>query len=635
MLERGEYRSSLRAMWLGQVIANWTGIRTEGARQAPPFFTDADWGTSPDGGPPIDFVLNQDPWRADDDTDVEYVYLHLLDSLGRTRLSPADIRTGWVAHINRFIWVSNERARQLMNRGVAPPATSLTVPNQFALFIDAQLTTEFFGALCPGMPERALEMADLPIRTTSTGYAAHASQFYVVLYSLATQVPAEVRAQGGREAAVWLVRSARAFIPDSSKSADAVDFVLADFLANPDPGNWERTRDLVADRYQINAAANGFVYRGWTESTVNFASGVIALLYGGLDFRRTVQIGTLSGWDSDNGTATMGGLLGLVHGYDALVASFPGHEFSDRFWISRTRDNLPDYLPHDAEAEDTFALMAERMLGIVDREVSTAGGRTGPWFWVLPPAVVYEGESRLAGSATHRLQRRSANNEVRARGGVVTAASSVAGANPPFPGVSAAARFADGYEHDFAGAEDYYSRRAYYSTQGAALTEPVMLAVNYSLPIEAEVVRFIEGDHSATGGWFTDLAVELLVGGQWIAPAGAWSGPIDPLTPYQILDFALSAPIAGVTGVRIRGSAGGSTPFITCCELDVLTTLAPQRRGGFDLNGDGVVDVQDAYLFEYMPVDVNGDGAITDDDRWLLHAAVRCGEREDMFGGRD
>lgn len=635
MLERGAYRSQLRAMWLGETIANWTGIRTEGARQAPPFFTDADWGTSPDGGPPIDFVLAQDPWSADDDTDVEYVYLHLLDSLGRNRLTPGEIRAGWTAHINRSIWVSNERARQLMNRGVEPPATSLTVPNQFALYIDAQLTTELFGALCPGMPERALEMADLPIRTTSTGYAAHAAQFYVVLYAFATQIPPETRERGGHESALWLVRSARAFIPDSSKTADACDFVLADFLSNPDINDWERTRDRVADRYQVNAAANGFVYRGWTESTVNFASGVVALLYGGLDFRRTVQIGTLSGWDSDNGTATMGGLLGLVHGYDALTAGFPGREFSDRFWISRTRDNLPDHLPLDPEAEDTFSRMADRMLAIVDREVSAAGGRTGPWFWVLPPAVVYEGESRLAGSATERLRRRSANNEVRARGGVVTGASSVTGSNPPFPGVAAAARFADGYEQDFGGAEDHYSRRAYYSTQGAEVSGPVVLTVTYSLPVEAEVVRFIEGDHIATGGWFSDATVEVLVGGRWISPAGAWSGPLDPQTPYQILDYSLESPIAGVEGVRLRGSAGGSTPFITCCELDVLTTLAPQRRGGFDLNGDGVVDVQDAYLFEHTPVDVDGDGAITDEDRRLLHAAVRYGEREDMLGGRD
>ena len=39
------------------------------------------------------------------------------------------------------------------------------------------MTTEFFGLLCPGMPERALRMGDLPIRTVSRGYATHAAQF--------------------------------------------------------------------------------------------------------------------------------------------------------------------------------------------------------------------------------------------------------------------------------------------------------------------------------------------------------------------------------------------------------------------------------------------------------------------------
>src|SRR5690606_19354840 len=143
---------------------------------------------------------------------------------------------------------------------------------------------------------------------------------------------------------------------------DIVDFVLADYLANPDVTDWERTRDLVYERYQAQAAANGFAYRGWTESSVNFAGGLIALLYGEGDLRRTIQIGTLSGWDSDNGTATMGGVLGLMLGSDAVEAAFPEYTLSDRYDAWRTRDDLPDYLPADAAAQDTFTMMAGRML---------------------------------------------------------------------------------------------------------------------------------------------------------------------------------------------------------------------------------------------------------------------------------
>ena len=61
----------------------------------------------------------------------------------------------------------------------------------------------------------------------------------------------------GRDRVVWLVREARKYLPDTSKSADVVDFVLADFLANPDPdwdGTWvriESRRGVVTLRAEV------------------------------------------------------------------------------------------------------------------------------------------------------------------------------------------------------------------------------------------------------------------------------------------------------------------------------------------------------------------------------------------------
>ena len=101
----------------------------------------------------------------------------------------------------------------------------------------------------------------------------------------------------------------------------------------------------------------------------------MALLYGQGDLKRTIQIGTLSGWDSDNGTATMGGLLGLMNGYDWVVAQFPDRKLSDRYSIRRTRSfELPDYLPDDPAAEDTFEMMSKRMLPLVAQALDKGGG---------------------------------------------------------------------------------------------------------------------------------------------------------------------------------------------------------------------------------------------------------------------
>ncbi|MCX5690318.1 MAG: ADP-ribosylglycohydrolase family protein, partial [Planctomycetota bacterium] len=187
LVREAAYREQVRGMWLGECIANWTGLQTEGRHREPPFLTDASWGVVQpySNGFPLEHKWFFNPWWADDDTDIEYVYQHLMVSQNTLFLTPVQIAQGWTLHINRFIWVSNATARGLIGRGAMPPSTGISSANVNRLEIDAQLTTELFGVLAPGMPGRALELADLPIRTIAAGYALHASQFYVVLYSLA------------------------------------------------------------------------------------------------------------------------------------------------------------------------------------------------------------------------------------------------------------------------------------------------------------------------------------------------------------------------------------------------------------------------------------------------------------------
>ncbi len=319
VIDRADYADRLRALWLGECIANWTGIQTEGDRSSPPFYDDSDWGP---GG--FDFILDQDPWWADDDTDIEYVYCHLMDQHGTHMLSGQQIRDGWMTHINSYIWVSDEKARSLMDSGYTTPQTGMLALNDLALMIDAQLTTEIFGIYAPSMADVALQMANLPIRLVATGYAAHAAQYFMLLYCLASEVDTSL---SRKDQVLWLADEARKYIPDTSKSADIYDFVKADYLANSDKDDWESTRDKIYDRYQLNAASNGFRYQTWYESSVNFAAGIMALLYGEGDYKKTVKIGTLSGWDSDNSTATLGGLLGFMYGYTDLVAEFVGTTF--------------------------------------------------------------------------------------------------------------------------------------------------------------------------------------------------------------------------------------------------------------------------------------------------------------------
>ncbi|MEL7003272.1 MAG: hypothetical protein AAFN93_11140, partial [Bacteroidota bacterium] len=113
-ISKDRYYDQLYGFWLGQCIANWTGLVTEmdkigniGDIKTGDFYTMKDWG-KPDQpsiwgegmpsqiSPTIDFVFKStdEIWGADDDTDIEYMYQYLLYTNNTCRLNPELIRDG-------------------------------------------------------------------------------------------------------------------------------------------------------------------------------------------------------------------------------------------------------------------------------------------------------------------------------------------------------------------------------------------------------------------------------------------------------------------------------------------------------------------------------------------------------------
>ena len=213
----------------------------------------------PIGAARVDFVF-QEPWPADDDTDVEYILLHLMTEYETTLLTPQQFADGWDTYFRRedFVWISNLTSLRLIRRGALPPATGMGAVNaandpqeeMSYLMIDAQLTTELCGALAPGMPVYALRICDLPIRNTAASYAAHAAQHFMLLYALA---PVVDPALSEREKVIWLATEARKYIPNSSKTADIFDFVLGRLPAPMPAGGCGRAA-TIGKRRAIGSA---------------------------------------------------------------------------------------------------------------------------------------------------------------------------------------------------------------------------------------------------------------------------------------------------------------------------------------------------------------------------------------------
>jgi hypothetical protein len=413
IISRSFYRNRLYGFWLGQSIANWTGLVTEmdkigGDGLAGKFYTRDDWGKKDqpsiwgqglpsDLSENIDFVFEDEGsvWGSDDDTDIEYMYQYLLYTKQASILTAQDIRDGWLKHIysdkntpfivdgkpENYLWVSNQRAHDLMaNEGMLPPETSHPDNNDEYEMIDAQLTTEIFGLFAPARPDIALKIAYLPIRTTARQNAAWVSEFYVIMHSLASSVDKTLPIIDQIQ---WMTNIARQRLPNDSYSAKMFDFVQSRYRAGD---KWEKVRDALYTKYQLNQedgydiTSRNLYCNGCFASGINFAASIVSLLYGEGDIVKTIKIATLSGWDSDNPAATWGGLLGFMIGQTGVEEAF-NRTFANTFNIHRTRGNFPN------NGIDNFTQMAEHGLAIIDRVVlKQMGGKIDDVnnAWIIP-----------------------------------------------------------------------------------------------------------------------------------------------------------------------------------------------------------------------------------------------------------
>jgi len=403
-ISRDKYYNQLYGFWLGECIANWTGLVTEmdkigniGDIKTGDFYTRENWGKPDqpsiwgqgipsDLSPTIDFVFRDSTeiWGSDDDTDIEYMYQYLLYTNETNILAPQQIRDGWLTHIKaeeeNYLWVSNQKAFDLMQSGVLPPETGNPKNNEHYAMIDAQLTTEIFGLFSPGRPDFALKIAQLPIQTTAREESESISNFYVSMYSLASITNANRKM---KQQIMWMANQSRKLLIDSSYAASMFDYILKLYNSGIP---WEQTRDSIYIRYQVqqkdgyDITSKNLYCNGCFASGINFAASLVSLLYGEGDLKQTIQIGALTGWDSDNPTATWGGLLGFMIGKDGIEIAF-GRTFSNKYNIHRTRQNFPN------NGIDTFENMAQKGLLIADRVIKEElGGKIDleSNSWIIP-----------------------------------------------------------------------------------------------------------------------------------------------------------------------------------------------------------------------------------------------------------
>ena len=540
----------LRGMWLGQLIGNYAGRETEGKYS----------GSIPNPAPSVAWVIRQE-WDADDDTDIEYVALHILQTHGLDCNYP-EIAQQWRTHIGACgLYLANKQAWYLMADAYSPPDTGSRTYNEHWYSIDSQITTEVLGGISPGLVQSAIDLASKFARVTNTGFAVHAAQFYSATYATAFFEPNVTS----------LVTEALKSVPTTSRTYQVVTDVLRWYMEDANDGSldWRTTRSRLYDKYQGSDSYGR--YYNWAESTINAGATVLAVLYGQGDFKNTVQIAVLAGWDCDCNAATAGGLIGIIKGFRNLPSDLTDPNICGDVYRNVCRPYLPDpnkYYPQ----YDTITSITACMADLAGQNILRNGGHTfgsGPLKAYHIPDV---------GSIRPEPEKPDPNGP----GGLV--AEAIAAGITVTP--SAATQRFDTYNDranldsiiDGITDNSYNGHKAYYSRTSQPGEED-WYQLNFSRPVTFETLTFWEGDliwqgintyykdDAPEGGFFGDLRVEVRRGDRFIAPVNLLMSPaLDRHKMYQKITFTF-LPAVG-DAIRIIGAAGGTQRYTTIMELE-------------------------------------------------------------------
>jgi ADP-ribosylglycohydrolase len=327
------YYEKVYGAWLGECAGNMFGLPHELKYDETP-------------GPDVVFKADYtDGARSDDDTDIEYVYLHALEEHGLD-LSYEEVAEEWMEHIHGHIWVANARALDLMRQGVLPPATGHPDKNDKSWFnLSGQFTQELWGMVSPGMPAAAQRFADRFAHVVVYGESAMAAHFFCVMYAEAFF----------ENDVAKLVEKGLSALPPNSEYRQAISDCVAWHEEYPD--NWRAARKALHAKYREKWNPNS--------SVLNGAACTLGLLYGGGDFERTILLICSIGYDADCNAATVGGLLGVVKGARGLP----------KRWVEPLRDTYRNVTRDNLPSEEKISSIARRIGAVGEKVILQNGGK--------------------------------------------------------------------------------------------------------------------------------------------------------------------------------------------------------------------------------------------------------------------
>lgn len=295
----------IRGAWLGRCVGNTMGKPVEGLSRADvetylraadawpltgfvPYLEEPPVRTHPSAREASDGRFDAVP--RDDDIDWTMLGLYVLETYGRG-FTTDDVAREW---LDRMPFTQTYTAERVAYRnlvaGLRPPLTA-TVRNPYREWIGALIRVDAYGYVNPGDPAEAARLALVDASLSHTANGVYGAQWAAALVAQALV----------SSSAVDALRVALEVVPPKSRLAVSQQTVLGLYA---DGASVEDALDWIDTALAYN----------WVHTLNNAAIISTALLWGAGDFRRTLGFAIAAGRDTDSNGATVGSVLGALHG---------------------------------------------------------------------------------------------------------------------------------------------------------------------------------------------------------------------------------------------------------------------------------------------------------------------------------
>jgi hypothetical protein len=286
-LSQSEYLDRVQAIWMAQMIGQRTGELFEHL----PASVLKDTPLSPGSG----FA------EIDDDYYYEIVAIRAFEKYG-IHLTVQQLGEQWLEN-NAGSWGSSEQTLLLLKQGVKPPDTGSPRYNKLWWTIGPQFSSDVYGALAPGMPNVAAEMARRLTHINGYAEGTDGAVFVSGMISLGF-VETDTKE---------IVRKAAQLISPLSPYRQCLDMVISMAEAGQQPDEIFR---VINQRWGIEypATNNAVVNGGIVATSVWFGKG---------DFSTTENLAFTAAdfADTDCNAANSASVVAAMHGMSALPAT--------------------------------------------------------------------------------------------------------------------------------------------------------------------------------------------------------------------------------------------------------------------------------------------------------------------------